>query len=357
MSALGSKLTVLVNSCDKYSDLWNPFFTLYKKYASSLECPIILNTESIDFSFEGLDIKCIHLPDANERNKYSARMSYCLSKISSEYVLVLLDDFFLRESINIELIQQIIEWMDKDKRIVYFNCDNIPVYYDEWEKDKYPGFHRVPCGNCYTLNLQAAIWRTKKLRDYWRSNSIKEITPWEWEIYTNIIAANKKNEKFYCTYRLDLSFCNYGYNPNGMGVFRGKWVYDDVFPLFKKEGIYVDFSKRGFYTHETKSNNECPNKMIRYNEMPRTTKPNYTFVERVLGKKYKKKYQRFVKKNQVLNILNCSMEDCFFEYCLYKARVKVKKKIKREERIEFLKKEPPKIIIRHAIEGIKKCLR
>lgn len=355
MPALESKLTVLVNSCDKYSDLWNPFFTLYKKYADSLKCQIFLNTESMDFSFKGLEIKCLHLPDIGERKKYSARMTYCLNQISSEYVLVLLDDFFLREPIKIDVINQIIEWMDEDNRIVYFNCDNTPAYYDEWEKDKYPGFHRVPWGNCYTLNLQAAVWRTKKLKEYWRTNSSNGITPWEWEIYTNIIAANKKREKFYCTYQLDLGFCNYGYNPDGMGVFRGKWVYDDVFPLFSKEGIDVDFSKRGLYTPKTKSHNEFPNNLIRYNEMPRTIKPNYAFVERVLGKKYKKKYKRFVKKNQVLNILNCSMEDCFFEYCLYEARVKVKKKIRREERIEFIKKESPKVIIRHAIEGIKKC--
>ena len=49
------KIALLVNSCDKYEDLWAPFFTLLKKYWNP-EYPIVLNTESKDFNFEGLNI-------------------------------------------------------------------------------------------------------------------------------------------------------------------------------------------------------------------------------------------------------------------------------------------------------------
>ena len=32
-----------------------------------------------------------------------------------------------------------------------------------------------------------------------------------------------------------------------MGVFRGKWVIDDVKPLFEEHGINIDYSIRGEY--------------------------------------------------------------------------------------------------------------
>ena len=50
-------MTMLVNSCDAYEDLWQPFFTLLKRYFAPLDMRILLNTESKDFRFEGLNIE------------------------------------------------------------------------------------------------------------------------------------------------------------------------------------------------------------------------------------------------------------------------------------------------------------
>ena len=36
-----SNITVLVNSCDSYSDAWYPFFTLWKKYWPDSKFPVI----------------------------------------------------------------------------------------------------------------------------------------------------------------------------------------------------------------------------------------------------------------------------------------------------------------------------
>ena len=44
-----NRMTMLVNSCDAYEDLWQPFFTLLKRYFAPLDMRILLNTESKDF--------------------------------------------------------------------------------------------------------------------------------------------------------------------------------------------------------------------------------------------------------------------------------------------------------------------
>ena len=234
---LCSKLTVLVNSCDTYEDLWIPFFTLFRKYWGDKTVRVLLNTESKDFALEGLNIECIHCTEKG----YSARLRNALAHVQTEYVLVMLDDFFLRHPVDIKRIEQILSWMDNDRDIIYFNSDCTEVYVD-WEVDRYPGFRRIPPGSEYVLNLQAAIWRTGDLRRYWKCN----VSPWEWEGIVTLQTSREK-KKFYCTTDWKNAICDYGYKPEGMGVFRGKWVISDVEPLFQTEGIAVDFSQRGIY--------------------------------------------------------------------------------------------------------------
>lgn len=240
MSQLGKKLTILVSSCDAYEDLWLPFFTLLKKYWNPCDIQILLNTESKEFSFPGLEIECVHSPG---EQRYGKRLLNALKKVKTPYVLSLLDDFFLRSPVDEARIRQIIDWMDDDKNIVYFNCDPNQAYAD-WDVDKYPGFRRLPPGNDYVLSLQGAIWRTKKFKKFWLPN----VNPWEWEILTNTKSARYSRYGFYCLSGNKPGFLDYGYNPKGMGVFRGKWVIEDVGPLFQKENISVDFTIRGIYT-------------------------------------------------------------------------------------------------------------
>lgn len=254
---LKDKLTVLVNSCDSYEDLWLPFFTLYRKYWGDKSVRLLLNTESKPFSMDGLQIESVHCSEQS----YSARMRNALDHVKTDYVLIFLDDFFLRKPVDMGRIAQIIQWMESDHKIVYFNSDCTDVY-TEWETDRFPGFKRIPPGSEYTLNLQVAIWRVDRLKSYWKF----DVSPWEWEAYTNLRTFREKSKKFYCTTDWSNAICDYGYNPDGMGVYRGKWVIEDVKPLFEKEGIYVDFEKRGTYNPEQCSNARGNNKQFSWYE-------------------------------------------------------------------------------------------
>lgn len=93
-----NRMTMLVNSCDAYEDLWQPFFTLLKRYFAPLDMRILLNTESKDFHFEGLNIECVHSSAAT----YGERMTDALRRVKTEYTLLMLDDFFLREPVRMD---------------------------------------------------------------------------------------------------------------------------------------------------------------------------------------------------------------------------------------------------------------
>ncbi len=238
---LKDKLTLLVCSCDSYEDLWAPFFTLLKKYWAPFDLHIILNTESKIFSFDGLDIECVHSPS---EKRYGQRMLNALSHVKTEYVLLMLDDFFIRTPVCEQRIQQLISWMDADENIAYFSCETLATYAD-YEVDTYPGFKRVPPANNYTLNMQAAIWKTEILKGFWHPAP----SPWEWENLYTLLTLRKPQYKFYCATHPKNSFLDYGHYTTGdiWGVYRGKWIIEDVGPLFEKENITVDFSARGIY--------------------------------------------------------------------------------------------------------------
>lgn len=57
-----SDLTIVVCSCDKYEDLWYPYFEIFKKNWSDCKYPIVLNTESKNYYHDGLHIQC---PNSN----------------------------------------------------------------------------------------------------------------------------------------------------------------------------------------------------------------------------------------------------------------------------------------------------
>lgn len=86
-----NRVTLLVNSCDAYADLWQPFFTLLKRYFVPLPAEILLNTETKDFAFDGLNLRCVH----STAPTYGERMTDALREVKTEYTLLLLDDFFL----------------------------------------------------------------------------------------------------------------------------------------------------------------------------------------------------------------------------------------------------------------------
>lgn len=238
--SLSDKITVLVNSCDSYSDLWNPFFTLLNRYLPQKDFHILLNTENKDYCFAGLNIECVHPKDSS--CQYGQRMIEALDHVRTKYVMVLLDDFFIRKPLDIKKLENIVKWMDEDKHIVSFLQNPIHPYY-EYNNNKCDGFMRVPPGRSYTLNLQAGLWRLDKFKKTWRPN----INPWEYELYTNIKTYKPSFDVNYRPKSQSDNFVDYGYSPGIWGIYRGKIVKDDVVPLFEKEHIEYDYSIRGFY--------------------------------------------------------------------------------------------------------------
>ena len=237
-----NKCTILVNSCDSYEDLWNPFFTLFKKFYPNCPYEIILNTETKHYEHDGLKIKTFGMHQGEKR--WGKRFLDHFYKVGTKYVLIMLDDFFIRDYVKQDVIDRCIELMDEDPMISCFQFNTVEDK-NNVTYDKYPIFDLRPKEGLYKLAFQPGVWRVSDLKRY----IFPEESPWDIEEYANIRTYVLDNK--FLTLKADAEpVFDYGFKLDGMGVYRGKWVEHDVRPVFEANGIDVDFSKRGFYHKE-----------------------------------------------------------------------------------------------------------
>lgn len=239
---LKDKITIFVSSCDKYEDCWYPFFKLFSIFGGELkQCDIILNTESKKYHYEGLNIICPN--NFNNDIPWGERFKRCLENVKTPYVLTFLDDFFLREDVDIERIKQVISWLDNDINIANFSFDNIGT--KKYVSKKYRDFCLLPIYQPWRCNTQSAIWR-KELLD---KSMLYCESPWEYEQKGTIRNYTiMKHNKFFAIKYNSIPPINYGLSKEkDFSIVQGKWLKSDIEPLFKKEGIDIDFNIRGFY--------------------------------------------------------------------------------------------------------------
>lgn len=226
---MDNKCTIAVCSCDKYEELWKPFFICMKENWKNIPYPIVLNTESKSFKMEGMNIKTFNMYKKDEKVAWGKRFKETLEKIDTEYVIVLLDDFFLKSPVKQEKIDQTMQWMDANNNIAVFCFDR--THGDNIKSEKYENFELRPQNGEYRFNCQAAIWRRKRLIKFIR----KHESPWDWELLGSK-RSRRYHDEFYS--RIDGSEKVFDYDIGGV-LHRGKWMYESLEPLIKKYNLDI----------------------------------------------------------------------------------------------------------------------
>ena len=223
-----NKVSVLIFSCDSYSDVWGPFFTLFFRY---WDCPykVYLAAETEQCLLP--EVKTIN----EEADTWTERIRKCVEELPSTYVICMCEDMFFRRPVKQDMIDTCIQYMDENPNIACFNFEK---EYGWYEPSDYPDFGRKPDRSAYRNSCQPSIWRKSILEEMLSINA----SPWEWETST----AENPYEFYVFTGEADDLAFEYGYHNNKwFGIQKGRWVIHDVLPLFKREGIDIDYSIRG----------------------------------------------------------------------------------------------------------------
>lgn len=219
---------LVVFSCDKYKDTWDIFFKLKEKYWK--ECPyksyLVTETKKCEYS-ETISIN---------QGMWTRRARMALERLSSDYVIVMLDDFFIRSQVDQARIESIINDFGD---ATYYNFETMNRPSLECNK---AGFREQMKDQPYLNSCQRGIWDRKKLIEQLKD----DMNPWEWEVQKI-----NNNEKYYVNNSSEIIDIGHRYG-EAFGITKGKWTME-AYKFLKKEGFDIDFNERGFYKGNTRN--------------------------------------------------------------------------------------------------------
>ena len=229
-------ITLLINSCDNYQDILDPFFELLHRYWRDLDFEIVLSTESLEYKNKYFKIRNVH--PKNIKCSWTRRMYEALKEIKTNYVLFLLDDFFLYDHVNTKEIIRCRDLLKKNKNIVNFTYWPINTGRRSSDIDGY----KIRKPNVkYKIAAIAALWNKKQFIKYVKDN---DENIWQFEV-NGTIRSNTiyKEDIFYCTEESNLVI---PYDFTRLGLISGKW-FEETVNFFEAEKIKINYKKRGIF--------------------------------------------------------------------------------------------------------------
>ncbi|MBN2021083.1 MAG: hypothetical protein JW749_12770 [Sedimentisphaerales bacterium] len=223
---LKNKAAVLIASCDKYSDLWGPFFTLFHRFWR--DCPLDIYFLSNKF---GVDTQVVKNILVGEDVSWSDNLLKGIGRIEQEYVLLFLDDLFLYDYADTNGFLEVLDWILEYRPA----CVRMNRYVDNFIGSQGPdkSFSSlvgvISKGLPYRVSSVLTFWRADILRDILRGGE----SIWEFEIYGTQRADAR--DGFYSVLR--------NYFPVINGVIGGKWRSAAVKKL-EWLGVEIDRGRR-----------------------------------------------------------------------------------------------------------------
>jgi hypothetical protein len=172
----GNDFTVIISTCDGYSDLWDANVKLLNKNWADRNAETFLVTDKpTDRRFEAVTVVA-----AGDGTEITERLRTVLPLVRTEYILFTLDDYFLTEKISTEAVREDIAIMRKH-RLDYLrlftmtkkslkNRKAVEVKPGIFLLDNYAGD--------YIVSLYAGIWR----RDFMEKTLDKPMNAWQYEV-------------------------------------------------------------------------------------------------------------------------------------------------------------------------------
>ena len=221
-------LTILIVSCDGYSDLWDPAMKLFDIYWANCDFPVVLGSNYV--SFYHPKIKSILV---GEDKSWSDSVYKMLLQIESSHVIVMLEDFFLTDFTQNSKIESLFKWSVEN------NIDCCRLIKNSFDEGKKIGetdgisLFEIKKFTPYRICTQAAIWN----KQYLMALLNPKYSAWYFE-GANSMLVNYTQSKIVSVEKTVLNYKH--------AVERGKWIAQGIDNL-KKNNIEFDFDNRGYF--------------------------------------------------------------------------------------------------------------
>lgn len=211
--------TILVLSCDKYSDLWEPFFGQFWKYWP--DCPYQVVLGSNTKGYKHPKVKTILSgPDRD----WSTSLRAILEKISTPYIFLWLDDIFPIEKIRSTDFSNALEFLVRNKgKHMHTGPSPKPDFLSQDLR-----FGVYESGAPYRATAMG-FWEISYLHDF----LIMGENPWNFEIMGSY--RTRYTDGFYCSMKPLFERLHV--------VEKGK-IFADAYEYCRKHSIPLDTKKR-----------------------------------------------------------------------------------------------------------------
>lgn len=166
-------ITMLIFSCDKFSDLWNTHVELLEQYWKDRGIrTIIVTDKDSDANFDNVEVFC-----AGASLEFSERLNSVLGQITTKYIFVTLDDYFLIKNVDSNNIEYLYNIMEKEN-IQYMRLFPNPRRATAKKMNNYNGIYWINTSDTYSVNLYAGIWT----KDFMQQTIKEVMNPWQYEV-------------------------------------------------------------------------------------------------------------------------------------------------------------------------------
>lgn len=231
-----SNFTIFISSADAYSDLWQPFFDLFKKNWSEYNGVIYLNTETKTFEYNGLDIRCTQVGNLGE---FGRTLRAGLDCVDSENIMLIMIDYLFMGKVNNDKVESYYEFFVKHNLdslcLTYQNYPNIKNSENRELNFIYPPAPRI------MFSYQISFWK----KSMFYQMALPHENPWASEWYgslraeaMNIKLAAISEHKYNCI-PYDLAGC----------LHKGQWL-ENAIDYLNQINYKFDFDKRGYFENK-----------------------------------------------------------------------------------------------------------
>ncbi len=217
-------LGILILSCDKNSDLWEPYFSLFWKYYNGSH-QVYLGSNSASFNSD--KVKVIY---SGEDLDWSSSCKKILRQIPNKYILLLLEDLFITTKIDPTEITKHLKFIKKYKaKHVHLGPTPKPDKFIDREMGIYEK------GAPYRVNV-AGYWD----KEYLLSLLMDGESPWDFEIRGSYRTVNE--DGFFCLEKPLFSIVHV--------LEKGRWLPEAV-RYCKRHEVSLEIDKREILSNLT----------------------------------------------------------------------------------------------------------
>lgn len=170
MTDYASEISVIVSSCDRFFDAWQPFAVFFAKFWP--DCPFSVYLIGNELRVESKRIRYISVgPDRG----WAGNMQQALSQIATRYLLYFQEDYFLTAPVDRAQLASDISYAFEQELASFSFCD-LSLLESDFGRTTTP-FATVPESSRGRTRLQVTLWNREAFASLLRAGE----TAWDME--------------------------------------------------------------------------------------------------------------------------------------------------------------------------------